>query len=371
MNRSNGQRRVRKETDVTPDSDEVMVTAVSLTHAVAHIFEGLGYSTAASHAVAENLVAADQRGVHSHGVRLVPTYVSRILAGTISHHESAVVVVDNGATAVLDARDAPGQLTADQAMSLTIDKAKTFGVGAVAVRQACHFGAASRYVLDAAAHGCIGIAVATTSVLMAAWGGAEPIVGNNPLAIGVPSADGIPFVLDMALSEGALGKIQIAAAKSEQIPSTWATSSEGVPTTDAAAALAGLLLPTGGPKGLGLAMAIDILAGVLSGGGWGKIVRPLFTETESPNNCSHFFLALDISSFRDLGDFSANVATMAAGIRGSKRAPGIDRLYSPGEPEWVRQQARQSEPFALDGSIAAAVVAAGQAAGVDVKITDP
>lgn len=349
-------------------ADTVMVTAPELTSAVSKVFAGLGFCAASAGSVAASLVESDQRGVHSHGVRLVPTYVTRLLAGTISRHESATLVVDLGAIAVLDAQDMLGQLAADQAMALAVDKAQAAGVGVVVVRRACHFGAAARYVLAAADRGCIGVAAATTSALMAAWGGAEAIVGNNPLAVGVPSADGIPFVLDMALSEGALGKIQLAVAHGEPIPAGWATRADGVPTTDPVEALAGLLLPTGGPKGLGLAMAVDVLAGVLSGGGWGSRVRPLFTETGSPNDCSHFFLALDVAAFRDLDGFRDEVAAMAAGIRGSRRAPGVERLYAPGEPEWVREQANQSAAFALDASIVRSLVEAGRAAGVELEL---
>lgn len=190
------------------------------------IFRACGLSGGAAARVAGSLVDADRRGIPSHGVMLVPMYVERLRSGSVSTEEAAEVVLDAGAVAVLDARHALGQLTGDQAMGLAVEKAKTQGVGAVVVRRAFHFGGAFRYVQAATREGCIGVAAANTRPLMPAPGGAKAVVGNNPLAFGVPRADGEPIVLDMALSEAALGKIRIAAAEGREIPAAWATDAE-------------------------------------------------------------------------------------------------------------------------------------------------
>lgn len=219
-------------------------------------------------------------------------YVERIQAGSVSPHERAEVVREQGAVCVLDARHALCSLTSDQAMALAMEKAAAFGVGVVSVRHGFHFGAASQYALPAADAGYIGIAAANTRPLMAAIGGAEAVVGNNPLAIGAPSADGLHLVLDMALSEAAFGKIKSAEQNGTRIPDSWATGPDESPTTDPAEAIRGLLLPMGGPKGFGLAMLVDV-TGILSGGAWGDGVQGLYTKPENSNNCSHFFLALE------------------------------------------------------------------------------
>lgn len=335
----------------------------TLIEAAAAVFVGAGLSPPAARTVAESLVAADARGIPSHGLMLVPMYVDRLRAGSVSTRESANVVVDFGAVAVLDAQHALGQLTADQAMALCIEKAHQFGIGAVAVRHAFHFGGAFRYVEQAAAAGCIGVAMANTRPLMPATGGATPVVGNNPVAIGVPRPEHPPLILDMALSEAALGKIRLAAAEQRAIPPTWATDADGTPTTDPAAAIAGMLLPIGGPKGYGLALMVDVLTGVLSGGGFGSHVQGMYADTSRPNDCSHFFLALDAAAFDQQHgqQVGARVAELIAQIRASRPTPGVAQIYLPGE----REQLKAAEPtVSLDHSVVAGLGAAAAAVGV-------
>jgi len=237
----------------------VRIPASALFSATARVFGALGLPDAAAAAVAEGSVDGDMRGIPSHGLMLVPMYAERIGAGSVTTATKGEVVTDLGTIAVLDAKNALGILTGDQAMGLAIERAREFGISAVAVRHAFHFGGAFRYVMAAAEAGLVGIAAANTRPLMPAPGGAATVVGNNPLAIGVPrgsaaSPDGTgstaeigasdgagPIVLDMALLEAALGKIRIAAAEGREIPPTWATDSSGGPTTDPEAAIASLL----------------------------------------------------------------------------------------------------------------------------------
>lgn len=337
-------------------ADLVSVEESWLRSMVECIFGSLGYSPASAASVTDSLVEADLRGVRSHGTMRVPMYVERIRAGSVSQHERAEVVREQGAVCVLDARHALGSLTSDQAMALAMEKAGTFGVGAVSVRHGFHFGAASRYVLQAANAGYVGIAAANTRPLMAAIGGAEAVVGNNPLAIGAPSADGLHLVLDMALSEAAFGKIKSAEQNGTRIPESWATAPDGSSTTDPAEAIRGLLLPMGGPKGFGLAMMVDVLTGILSGGAWGDGVQGLYTGPEKPNDCSHFFLALNIGAFTDPDEFRHQVASMADRVRTSRRAPGVNALFTPGEPEWnARESAGDGKVF-IDASVAEELV---------------
>ncbi|MCK2244666.1 MULTISPECIES: Ldh family oxidoreductase [unclassified Crossiella] len=301
-----------------------------LTAATARIFTAAGICAVAAHQVAEALVEADARGISSHGVLLVPMYVDRLLAGSVGNHTEADLVLDAGAVAVLDAGHALGILTADQAMRLAVTKAAALGIGVVSVRRAFHFGGAFRYVQAAMAAGQIGIAAANTRPLMPAPGGASAVLGNNPIAIGVPGPD--PVLVDMALSEAALGKIRLAESEGRAIPPTWATDRDGLPTTDPVAALAGLLLPAGGPKGYGLALVIDVLTGVLSGGSFGAGVKGLYADPAVPNDCAHLFLALDPEAF-GAADLPERTARLAREVRDSRLAPGVDRVLLPGERE--------------------------------------
>lgn len=314
------------------------VDARALSAAVSAIFERLGLVPADAVRVADALVDADLEGIPSHGVMLVPMYAQRLRGGSVTPASRATVLSDNGGCVVLDAANMLGQLSAFQAVALARERAGTHGIGAVAVRNAFHFGAAGRYARALASDGCIGIVMSNTRPLMPAPGGAQSVVGNNPLAIALPGADEIPVELDMAMSASAMGKIRLAAAGGREIPAGWATDADGVPTTNAAAALAGMLLPAAGPKGFGLAFMVDMLCGALSGGGTGAAVRPLYGDSTAPYNCAHFFLALDVAHFGDAGTFARTVSQAAAAVRNSVRAPGTERLYSPGEIGWAMRR---------------------------------
>ncbi len=326
------------------------VSPAALTRGVVAIFRALDIEADAAGRVAEALVQADCEGISSHGVMLVPMYADRIKAGSVSRRTAGDVVVDQGTTLVIDARNALGQLTAEQAVGLVAERAAAHGMAAVAVRNGFHFGTAGRWAMMLAERGLIGIVLSNTRPLMPAPGGAERLVGNNPLAIAVPGPVGAaPLVLDMALSASAMGKIRLAESASREIPPGWATDADGRPTTDPAAAIRGMLLPAAGPKGFGLAVMVDLICGGLSAGAIGEAVRPLYGDPADPYRCAHFFLGLDVARFRPLLDFIGDAGAFADRIRGSKPAPGTDRVFTPGEPAWVTGQARaQACPVAAD-----------------------
>jgi LDH2 family malate/lactate/ureidoglycolate dehydrogenase len=237
-------------------------------------------------------------------------------------------------------------------MEIAVVKAREFAAGIVTVRHGFHFGAAGRYVRQAAEAGCIGIAMCNTRPLMPAPGGAERAVGNNPLAIAVPTAGDIPIVLDMATSEAAMGKIRMAEKAGEAIPNSWAVTAQGTPTTDAAEAIKGMLLPSGGPKGFGLSFMIDLLCGLLAQGAVGPQVQPLYGDYAKPYDCSHLFIAIDVAHFCDLATFRQQAAAAAERIRNGARAPGVAALFAPGEIEWRRQHAA-GDVITLDEPVAA------------------
>ena len=350
-------------------NDRRVVPAAWLTDAVGQVFAAAGLSRHAARAVATGLVQADLRGTSSHGTLLVPMYVERIRKGSVSTAEHAEVVLDAGAIAVLDAHHCLGQLSGDQAMAMAVEKAAAYGAGVVTVRHAFHFGAAFRYVHAAAAAGCIGIAAANTRPLMPAPGGAAPVVGTNPLAIGVPVRDGEPIVLDMALSEASLGRIRLADQERRPIPATWATDRQGLPTTNPTEALAGMLQPAAGHKGYGLALMIDVLTGVLSGGGFGADVRGLYSDPAAPNDCAHFFLALRIAAFGAPDEFAKRLADLAAQVTDSPRAPGNARPLLPGQLEAQRAAEATGTGVAISTTVLNGL--RETAASLGVRLWDP
>ena len=145
-------------------------------------------------------------------------------------------------------------------------------------------------------------------------------------------------VLDMAMSASAMGKIRMAEKLGNNIPEGWAVDSDGRPTTDPSEAIKGMLLPAAGPKGFGLALMIDLLCGALSSGGVASEVRPLFGDLDKPYNCAHFFLAINVSHFRDEDTFKGVIDSLSSDIRNSKPAPGTERMMTPGEPDWLIRQ---------------------------------
>jgi len=352
--------------------DTINVEARDLQDLVQRLFGAAGLPDDASRTVAEALVDADREGRASHGVMMVPLYVDRLRQGSVSALPAARVVQDSGAVVVMDGQHALGQITADHAMATAVERALRHGLGAVAVRHAFHFGTASRYALAAAERGCIGVAMCNTRPLMPAPGGAEPLVGNNPVAIALPSVDEPPVAVDMALSAVAMGKIRMAQAQGREIPPTWATDADGVPTGDPAAAISGMLLPAAGPKGFGLAFMVDLLCGALSSGAWGEAVTPLFGDRAVPYDCSHFFLALNVASFRPLEDFEAEVSAAAARVRASRRAPGVSRVYSPGELEWQRRvdNDRAGDMITLPRTVATSLRDVAASSQVDTGLLD-
>jgi LDH2 family malate/lactate/ureidoglycolate dehydrogenase len=319
-------------------SPQVRIDAETLTALIADVFASLGVAAASARVVAEDLVLADLEGVSSHGVMLVPMYVERLRKGSVSKESVGAVVVDNRTSLVLDAHHVLGQLTAHQAVDLVTSRAREYGMATVAVRNAFHFGTAGRYARLIADQGCVGIVMSNTRPLLPAPGGAEAITGNNPIAVAVPSSGTQPAKVDMALSATAMGKIRLAAAAGQPIPADWAMAADGSPTTDPNEAIKGMLAPAAGPKGFGLAFVIDLLCGGLSEGAIGAEVRPLYGDASQPYRCSQLFLALDVKGFTDPKAFSERVDEQVQRVRRSKRAPGIERVYAPGELSCARRE---------------------------------
>jgi LDH2 family malate/lactate/ureidoglycolate dehydrogenase len=302
-------------------ADSVVVPVGDLRKLAAGVLAAVGVPEPHGALVVDGLLGADIEDQSSHGLLLLPMYVERILAGSVSASADGRIVSDTPTSIVIDADNALGQVTSTKAVALCVARSREHGTAAVAVRNGFHFGTAGAWARRIAEAGNLAMVMSNTRPLMPAPGGAERVVGNNPIAIAVPAAEGAAIVADVALSAGAMMKIRFAAANGEAIPDGWATDAEGRPTADAAQAINGMLLPAGGAKGFALAALIDLIAGGLSAGAIGDEVRPLYGDPALPYRCAHFFLAIDIARLRPLGAFTAAADNFAAKVRGSRRPP--------------------------------------------------
>lgn len=323
------------------------IGAEALRTQVTRIFEGLGVPAGDATLVAHHLVEADLRGVHSHGVIRVPSYVQGIRAGSINPTPDIKLIEDHGGQAVMDGDFGLGQVTAFRASELAIQRGKEHGMAAVVLRRSTHCGAMAYYAIRARRQDLIGIAITNAGMNMTPIGGTKKIVGNNPIAFAVPTSREWPMVLDIATSVVAGGKLDVARAKGESIPLGWARDANGNPTTDPAIARQGSLEPVGGHKGLALAVMFDVLAGVLSGGRFGGMLGTDPARAEM----DQFFLTLDPSRFMPLEQFKDRMDELIDQIHQSPRADGVDRIYVAGEIEWDLETARLADGIPLEGSV--------------------
>jgi LDH2 family malate/lactate/ureidoglycolate dehydrogenase len=289
--------------------------------------------------IAQVTVEADLRGIGSHGVLRLPAYIHRVQNGTMTAQTNFAIIRERGATLLLDAQHGFGQVAGVYAMGQAIERATQFGTSLVAVRNAGHFGIAAYYTMLALSENMIGVVSANAAPSMAAWGGTTPMLGTNPISVAIPTGQPVDIVLDMASSVVARGKIRFAASQEQPIPLGWALDADGQPTEDPHAAIKGTLLPIGGPKGYGLALIVDILSGVLTGAAYGPNIVSLHDLTQDV--AGGFSLqAIDISAFMDLDEFERRLQDFITDIRRSHKAPGVERIYLPGEIEYNTKQER-------------------------------
>lgn len=340
------------------------VPAEVLGQFVADLFEAAGLSAQAARRVTDALIEADLSGRGSHGVLQADRYLARLMSGAMSTAEKPHIVSESGGAVVLDAAYMEGHLAAEEAIAIGIAKARENGVAAVAVRNAQHMGVAGRYVRIAAEAGCAAIAMGNAKPVMPAPGGAERLVGTNPLAIGIP-ASGNPIVMDMATTAGTFGRVREAHAAGQPLPEGWAVDAEGKPTIDPAAAMAGMLLPMGGAKGFALSFAIDLMAGPLSSGAWGDKLGEAGDDTTKPQVSSYLFIVLDIAHFRALPGFVEEADAAVRRVRQSKRASGVKRLYTPGERS-AEALAKSNGMVKLAPAVAKALSEKARALGVAI-----
>jgi LDH2 family malate/lactate/ureidoglycolate dehydrogenase len=352
-----------------PDSEnEQRIAPLALQSAVSAIFAGCGMSDADAALLARTLVSADQRGIHSHGTLRVPDYVAKLTNGGVDPRARPVIASDSGAATVVDAQNAMGQIAAHFAMSAAIERARTTHVAIATVRNSNHCGAMDFWAMMALPHDMIGLATTNAIPTMAPWGGTDKIVGINPLGIAFPAAEERPIVLDIAFGATAHGKIRVYHQKGHAIPDGWAFDAEGNPTTDTTAALAGLIQPIGGYKGVGLGIVMGMLATLLSGASYGTELGNM-VEGARAGRDGHFFMAIDIAGFQPVALFKRRVDAVSRQIRESRRKAGAERLYPPGllEDEFERRYAKEGIP--LNAETLAGIRGAATQVGVAARLS--
>jgi len=329
--------------------NQINVPAAKLSAFCVACFEKLGLSRPNARLTAENLIFANLRGVDSHGVIRLKIYVDRLRAGGFKPKARPRVIADKKSSALIDARDGIGQVAATAAMKLAIGKAEKTGVAVVSVRNSNHFGASAFYAMRAVEHGMIGFAATNAGPTMAPTGGREARLGNNAMAVAVPAGRLPPIVLDMATGAVAWGKIFVAQQEKKKIPVTWALDKHGVPTDDPdAAADQGLIQPFGGYKGYGLSLLLDIVTGVLSGSGFSTRVRTLYKQIETPSQVAHTCAALRIEAFMSLAEFNRRMEEIVQLMHSCPGAPGVERIFVPGEIEHETEQRRRAEGIPIN-----------------------
>ncbi|GBD11548.1 putative oxidoreductase YjmC [bacterium HR23] len=327
------------------DEESIRIYAEPLQAFVASLFRKLGLSQEDSQTAASVLVRADLRGIDSHGTQhyIESIYVPGLMDGRINARPHIQVVRETPVSALVNGDGGLGLVVGPYAMRLAIQKALASGVGMVAVQNSRHYGAAQIHALMALEHDLIGISMTNASPIVVPTFGREPRLGTNPLCVAVPAGKEPPFVLDMATSTVAMGKVVIAQALGRSLPLGWATDENGIPTTDANKARAARrLLPLGGTreqgshKGYGLGAVVDILTGILSATGSSMELQP--------QGCAgHFFAAWRIDLFRPVEEFKAHMDTFLRTLRETPPAPGHDRVLYAGLPEWETEQERRAK----------------------------
>jgi L-2-hydroxycarboxylate dehydrogenase (NAD+) len=292
--------------------------------------------------VAELMTEADLTGADAHGVFRLPQYVRRLKAGGVNAKPAIQVTRTAPATALVDGDNGMGHLVMARAAETAIELARETGVAWVGARRSNHAGAAGVYAALPLAQNMIGIySVVASANHMAMWGGAETLLGTNPLAIAIPAGEEAPVVLDIATTVVSYGTVKNYRLQGKAMPEGWMVSREdGGPLTDPEKSAEGLLLPIGGYKGSGLALVLGLLAGTLNGAAFGRDVIDFNYDDESACDNGHFIIALDIARFLPLATFTTDIDRHVRDLRNSQRLPGVETVRLPGGERRARRDDR-------------------------------
>jgi len=297
------------------------------------------------------LVTADLQGILTHGTRRLIPYIMRLRSNLINPDPRLALHHLAPSTCLVDGDNGLGPVVGMTGLNEALRIAKKMGVAFVGCRKSNHFGAGAPYALKACRHNMLCIGGTNAPANMVPWGGKDPILGNNPIFIGVPRRGKPHFILDIAMSTAARSKMRTAAERGERIPEGWALDPSGRPTTDPIQGLKGLVLPIGGHKGYGLALAVDILAGVLTGSGFGTGVPSLFRQWEKPQQTGHFFICLNPEFFMINEEFAERLELLLEEIKSSTPIDPEHPILVPGEIEAKNISQSESKGIPFDPDI--------------------
>lgn len=325
------------------------------------IYKALGMAQDDAEFTAEVQVRTDLRGVDSHGVAMLAHYYERFKKKFIEPRPKIRILRETQTTALVDGGNGLGHPVSKFCMEICIEKAQRMGAAFATARNSNHFGPAGYYPMMALPHDMIGLCMTNYSVpFVVPTFGSKPMFATNPFSIAIPAGKEPPFVLDMATSTVAVGKLSIAFRKEEPIPLGWAMDSSGRLTQDAQVAIdSRRMTPLGGTrelgshKGYGLAIMVDILSGVLSGAAYGDLMERQGTLGNSPANVGHFFGAIKVDSFRPLNEFKETMDDLLKALKESPKAEGQERIYVAGEIEHECEQERLKTGIPLNEKVVA------------------
>ncbi len=344
----------------------------TITGFVEDAFAGYGVPREDAAICTDVLLESDRRGIESHGVnRLKPIYLDRIKAGIQNPVTQFEVVRETPTTAVVDGHDGMGQVIGVTAMNLAIEKAKKYGMGMVVVRNSCHYGIAGYYATMATSQGMIGITGTNARPSIAPTFGVENMLGTNPLTFGMPTDEAFPFVLDCATSITQRGRIEVYDRLNKPTPAGMVIGRDGQTMTDSKEILKGLntgeaaLAPLGGIgeelagyKGYGYATVVEILSAALQQGNFMRALTGIGPGGEKvPFHLGHFFMAIDTEAFMGRAAFEKTCGDILRDLRGSRKAPGEERIYTAGEKEYLVWQARKLSGVPINDSVQKELVA--------------
>ena len=338
-------------------AQEIKIQHAQLIGVIAKALADAGVPAPVCAIEAEVMAEADLLGVPSHGVRMLPGLVRGIRDGRVAANPKIKIIRERPASCVLDGDNGPGRFVSVQAMQHAVERTKRSGIGACLATRVTHWGRAHAYACRAAKAGVIGICTTNAVPNMLAWGSTKPLLGNNPLAIAVPRGRGQePIVLDMAMSQAAVGKIGTFLREGKKVPANWGLDPAGQPSDDPAVILAGKkILPFGEHKGVGLAFMMELLTGALSGGLFSHEIAQADTSGLDAGS-SKLFLALDISAFVDAERFGRRAEDWIAWLRQAE--PGLT-ITLPGERGWQTRAKNLVDGIPIHAEIAAQLEAVG------------
>jgi LDH2 family malate/lactate/ureidoglycolate dehydrogenase len=353
------------------DQEMRHVTAPDARVFVEKILVGNGVSEGNAIIVAKCLIEADLRGVDTHGMNRIPSYMARIRGGVLDAAASPTIRQITPAVAQVDGRNGFGFLAAHKGMAAAIDMARTIGIGMVSVKHSNHFGMSAWVVQQALDAGMMSLVFTNSSPALPVWGGKSKLMGVSPIACGAPAGEkGRPFILDLAPSVAARGKIYKALRRGEHIPSDWALDGDGQKTDDPAKALEGVMLPMGGPKGSAIAIMMDVFSGVLSGSAFGGNVTNPY-DPSKPADVGHFLVAIEPDLFMPVEEFKQRMDYLYQRVVGSDKMPGVERIFFPGEIEDLNKEKRLKEGIPLVDAEVQALNKEAERVGAAALVTSP